>query len=198
MKNLKNLNDGTDVEIRSLTEKDVEKSFEFFKSLPAEDKAYLRVDISKREIVSERLKNVGLRDIKRLVAIIDENIVAEGALERTKQGWESHIAEIRLLISPHFQRKGLGMLMAEELYLLASKEQVEEMIVKVLPPQKSAQSIFKRLGFHEDVTIRNFVKDIKGKKQDLIIMRCDLNALWHELEGYFEIADHRAMHETRT
>jgi hypothetical protein len=35
------------------------------------------------------------------------------------------------------------------------------------------------------------VKDVKGAKQDLILMRCNLEALWQKLDNYFDSKDWR-------
>ncbi len=185
MEKICKLEDGTEVTIRSTSESDVDKSFAFFESLSSEEKAYLRVDVSDRKVVKKRLGNEGLQEAKRLIALIDDQIVADGAIELKRSGWESHIAELRLLVSDTAQRKGLGMAMAEELYLLAAKEKVEEIIVKLMAPQVEARKIFLRLGFHDEVVMKNYVKDVRGMKQDLLIMRCNLDALWKELEGSF-------------
>jgi len=185
MEKICKLGDGTEVTIRSTTESDVDKSFAFFQSLSSEEKAYLRVDVADQKVVAQRLGNQGLRKARRLVALLDDEIVADGAIELKSAGWESHIAELRLLVSDAAQRKGLGMAMAEELYLLAAKEKVEEIIVKLMAPQVEARKIFLRLGFHDEVVLKNYVKDVRGMKQDLLIMRCNLDALWKELEGSF-------------
>jgi len=180
------LKDGTTVIIRSLTESDIDRSFSFFSGLSRDDIAYLRVDVTKRDVVAQRLRNDELRLTKRLAAWIDDEIVADGAIELSRHGWEKHIAELRLMVADRYQRLGIGMLMAEELYLLAAKEKVEEMIVKLMAPQQQARKIFERLGFHRDVIVKNYLKDVRGRKQDMLLMRCNLDRLWKELEGYFQ------------
>jgi ribosomal protein S18 acetylase RimI-like enzyme len=100
------------------------------------------------------------------------------------QGWKEHVGELRLFVSPAYQRKGLGMLMARELYALAAAAKVEEIVVKMMRPQVSARKIFQRLGFHEEILIPDYVKDRNGDVQDFILMRCDLESLWRELEDY--------------
>ena len=84
---------------------------------------------------------------------------------------------------------GLGMLMARELYHLAASEKLEELVVKMMRPQVGARKIFRRLGFREETMLPEYVTDLHGKKQDLIVMRCDLEGLWQELEHYFEQGD---------
>ncbi len=189
------LKDGTKAVIRPLRESDLEKSVAFFQKLPPEERLYLRVDVTDREVVEQRLKNNGLRDFKRIVAEVDGEIVADAGLELRPHGWERHLADFRLIVSPECNGKGLGMLMAEELYEMALKEQVEEMIVEIMEPQEHAKKIFKRLGFKQDTVIKNFVKDINGKKQDLILMRCDLAEIWDKIESYFKEVENRDMHD---
>lgn len=189
------LKDGTKATIRSLNVNDVEKSLAFFRNLPPEQRLYLRVDVTDPVIVERRIKNLGLTDIKRIVAEVEGEIVADAGLELRPHGWERHLADFRLIVSPDYNGKGLGMLMAEELYEMALKENVEEMIVEIMAPQENAKTIFERLGFRQDTIIKNFVKDIDGKKQDLILMRCNLGEIWDKLETYFKETENRDMHD---
>ncbi|UCF69037.1 MAG: GNAT family N-acetyltransferase, partial [Acidobacteriota bacterium] len=115
--------------------------------------------------------------------------VADGTLELDGPGWKGHVGEIRLIVGRPFQRRGLGMRMARELYLLAARKGLEEIVVKMMEPQKAAISIFERLGFRKDATFSAYVKDQAGTKQNLIVMRCDLNSLWEKLEDYFAATD---------
>jgi hypothetical protein len=193
MAKTKKLKDGTEVVVRPLEVSDLDNSYSFFQSLQPEDRNYLRVDVTDRKVVGRRLESASLRNIMRIGAFVDGEIVADGALEVNPYGWDSHIGEIRLIVARSFQRKGLGMVMAEEIYSLALNEKVEEMVVKIAGPQQAASSIFHRMGFHDDVVIKSFVKDLEGKKHDLILLRCDLEALWQELEGYFAEAEHTDM-----
>ena len=48
----------------------------------------------------------------------------------------------------------------------------------MMRPQVGAQKIFRRLGFREESLLPDFVKDIKGDSQDLIVMTCDVKDLW--------------------
>lgn len=183
------LKDGTEVIIRPIEKDDLDRSFAFFQALPDEDRAYLRSDVTRPEVVRQRIQAMELGKVRRLVAIYGEEIVADGSLELEGHEWKEHIGELRLIVARHFQRKGLGALMARELYSLATSEKIEEIVVKMLRPQAAARGIFKKLGFHEDVTLHDYVKDISGTKQDLIVMRCDLKSLWKEMEDYLAETD---------
>jgi len=184
-----NLKDGTPVVVRPMRDRDLDRSLAFFEALPAEDKAYLRRDVSRREVVEERIRAMESGRVKRLVAVADDRIVADAALELERDRWKTHVAELRLIVARDYQRRGLGRLMARELYSVAADAKVEEIIVKMMRPQVAARSIFRKLGFHEETLLPDYVKDVTGHKQDLILMRCDLEALWRELEDFMANRD---------
>ncbi|MBC8213523.1 MAG: GNAT family N-acetyltransferase [Candidatus Marinimicrobia bacterium] len=183
------LRDGTSVLIRPLTKEDVDNSFSFFQTLSQNDRNYLRADVTQKRIIERRIKAMENGNIYRFIAIINGEIVADGSLELEENGWKEHVGELRLIVSPAYQRMGLGMLMAHELYIKAVYEKVDEIIVKIMKPQNSALRIFQRMGFKEHATFPDYVKDVDGNKHDLIVMRCDLQILWDELENYFEDSD---------
>lgn len=183
------LRDETLVVIRSMTRDDVDRSFAFFESLAPEDRAYLRRDISNKGVVEERIRAMKTGSVKRVVALVDDRIVADAALEFDSLAWKKHVAEVRLIVSSAYQRKGLGMLMARELYSIATDANVEEIVVRMMRPQIAARSIFRKLGFHEETVLPDYVKDLEGHKQDMILMRCDLQALWNELEDFISTWD---------
>jgi len=187
-KNVK-LKDGTEIVLRQLKKKDRNRLTTFFRSLPKEDRIYLRVDVTDKETIKQIIKSSKSGESIRIIALDKDNIVADGLLELEKRKWKKHFGEIRLLVSKAYRRKGLGMVVARELYLLAISEKVEEIIVKMMKPQVAAINIFKRMGFKQEVVLPDYVKDLEGTKRDLIIMRCDVNEMWKELEEYLEDSD---------
>jgi len=183
------LKDGSEILIREMREDDVDRSFAFFTALPEEDRAYLRVDVTKREVLQQRIQEMVAGRTLRLVAVAGDKIVADGSLDLPTHGWTKHVAELRLIVARPFQHKGLGMLMARELYGLAAAIDVEEIIVEFMGPQVGPQNIFKKLGFHQDAVLTDYVKDISGAKQDLVLMRCSLDSLWQKLSDYMTDSD---------
>jgi ribosomal protein S18 acetylase RimI-like enzyme len=183
------LKDGTKALVRSMRRDDLERSLAFFRGLPKEDRDYLRVDVTKQEVGEARIRAMETGKVRRLVAIFGDRIVADGALELSGMGWKEHVAEIRLIVAPDFQRRGMGALMASELYGLAAAERVEEIMVRMMRPQVAARGIFRKLGFREEAVLPDWVKDQAGRKQDLVLMRCNLEDLWREMEDYFADGD---------
>jgi L-amino acid N-acyltransferase YncA len=183
------LKDRTEILIRDMMPEDLDLSLAFFRSLPDEDRAYLRRDVAQRGAVEGRIREIRTRDVMRLVAVADDQVVADGSLERSSEDWKKHVGEVRLIVAQPYKRKGLGRLMARELFLLAAQAKMEEILVRMMRPQKAAQSIFHRLGFRQEMVLPDYVVDRHGKKQDMIIMRCDLEALWREMEDFFATGD---------
>lgn len=183
------LKDGTEVDIRTMMPSDLDASFAFFKALPEEDRLFLRTDVTKVKNIRRRIKFVDTGRVRRIVAVSGDEIVADGVLELEGHSWKEHVGELRLIVARSFQRKGLGMLMARELFLLAVAEKVEVVVVKLMRPQKVARGIFDKLGFHEEIVIPDYVKDITGKRRDLILKRCDLEALWKKLDHHLMESD---------
>jgi L-amino acid N-acyltransferase YncA len=191
MNNQETLKDGTKVVIRSLTIDDLDKLMNFYNSLPLEDRQYLRIDVTNRSVVEKRIKAIAAGDVARIVALHDDKIIADGALELTREEWRKHQGELRVIIARDFQRKGLGMLMVRELYFLAVEKNVELAVVKMMRPQVGAQRIFRKLGFMEEHLFPDYVVDGAGKRQDLIVMTCNIKDLWEELEHFYSDSDWR-------
>jgi len=186
------LKDGTEVLIRPFTKEDTEESLAFFLELSERDKCCLRRDVDKLEVVEERIHEMEEGTVKRLVALASNRIVADGALELASYGWEKHVGELRLIVANPYQRKGLGVHMARELYDLAASAGLEELTVKMCSTQASARNIFRKLGFHDEVVLHGYVRDCMGAKQDLVIMRCKLADLWVQMEEFMYESDMHA------
>ena len=187
-KNIK-LKDNTNIIFRDLKKKDKNRLAEFFKSLPKEDRVYLRRDVTDKETVKQIIKSSKLGESTKVVALNENIIVAYGLLELEQKQWNKQSCEIRMLVSNDYRRKGLGILLARELYSLAISKKVEDIIVKMMKPQKAAISIFKRMGFKQESVLYDYGIDLDGVRQDIIIMRCDVADMWKELEEYLENSD---------
>ncbi len=185
------LKDGTRVLIRDLHKEDLDKLMKFYRSLPPDDRVYLKVDVTKRKVVEDRMKLIEEGTIFRIIALHDDEIVGDGMFEISKEVWRKHQGELRVIVARPFQRKGLGMLMFRELHSLALKKDIDKIVVKMMRPQKGAINICKKLGFHKETIIPNYVWDQEDKPQDLVIMSCKPKDLWRELEHFYSDSDWR-------
>ncbi|MBC8357793.1 MAG: GNAT family N-acetyltransferase [Candidatus Aminicenantes bacterium] len=189
MEKKETLKDGTKILIRGLHVNDLDKLMKFYSTLPPEDQKYLRIDVTDKKVVEQRIELTKAGNVFRLIALFKDEIIADGALELSGEEWRKHQGELRVIVARPFQQKGLGMILVREMYFLAVEKKVEQVIVKMMRPQIAAQRIFRKLGFREELLIPDYVQDRGGKKQDLIIMVCDTKDLWNELEHFYGDSD---------
>lgn len=191
MKKIETLKDGSNVLIRELSLDDLDRLMNFYQGLPEDDRKYLRVDVTDRAVVSKRIRLIESGKIIRIVAFHEDAIVADGALELSPDEWNRHVGELRVIVDRKFQRRGLGMLLMRELYFLAARKKVEKLVVRMMRPQEGARKICRRLGFHDETILPDYARDVTGKPQDLVIMTCNMNEFWKDLEEEYEDSDWR-------
>lgn len=171
------LKDKRAVRIRPIAADDVERSLAFFLTLSEEDRRYLRRDVTRREVVEERIEEALLNQVDRIVVVSENRIVADGSLVPGEYRWKEGVAEIRIMVAPEFRRCGLGVRLARELYVLALKRDLARIDVRMMAPQMGSKAVFRRLGFDDEFVIPKHVRDGNGVWQDLVLMRCDLSIL---------------------
>ncbi len=81
------------------------------------------------------------------------------------------------------------MIMMRELYFIAARKNVKKIVAKFMRPQTAARKILRKLDFHEETLIPNYVCDRAGKTQDMVIMTCDMKDFWEELEHFYSDSD---------
>jgi GNAT superfamily N-acetyltransferase len=183
------MKDGTEVTIRRIVANDIDRLMDFYGSLPEEDRKYLKFDVMDRKVVAKRLRRIEAGDDIRIVAVHGGLIVASGALELSGETWSKHQGEIRVMVARPFQQRGLGTIMIRELYFIAIQNNIDTIVARMMRPQAGAQKVFRRLGFRDETMLPDFVKDLQGGSQDLIVMTCNVKDLWKELDRTFSESD---------
>ncbi len=183
------LKDGTKVLIRDQSIDDLDLLMDFYNALPEQDRRYLRVDVTDREVVRQRLDLMQNGHLFRRCALHQDKIIATGALEIFPDAWRKHHGELRVIVSPSVKRKGLGMLMMRELYFLALNQDVELLVTRMMKPQAAAHSICRKLGFHDELVVPHYLHDLTGATQDMVLMACNTQDFWKELEQSYMDSD---------
>jgi len=185
------LKDGTKITLRLLTvnEDDLNKLMKFYQDLPFSDRKYLKVDVTKKDVVQNRLHSIVDRRAVRVIALDNDDIVSEGELFLVGDDWHRDEGEIRVIVARDFQRKGLGMIMMRELYSQALNHKLEHLVAKMMTPQTGFQNILKKFGFKEGHVLPKYALDQDKQKQDMLIMTCEMKDFWRELEGAYKQSD---------
>jgi len=177
------LRDGSAVVLKPLDVEEAPAVLKFYRSLPEEDRLFLRDDVTKPEWLRRFVARIESGEIVSLVAESDGRIVGEATLYRAQHGWTRHVAEIRVAVAPALRREGLGYTLARELVRIATRIGVEKLVIQVVENQVGARKMFRKLGFRQEATLRGHVKDIHGSKRDLILASNDISHIWDAMES---------------
>lgn len=164
------LRDGSSVTIRPMVANDEMALLAFFRAIPAEDRIFLKDDVSKAEVIAAWCRNLDYERILPLVAEARGEIVADATLHRRQAGWMRHAATVRLVIAPAHRGKGLGTLLINELIALAEETDLERMDVELMVDQNAAIGAFQSLGFERIAVFPDHVKDLTGKNHGLMVL----------------------------
>ena len=176
------LHDGSEVAVRPMKRSDEPRMLEFFRSLSKEDRQFLRHDVTQPEDVHRFVSDVHRDTVLALVCERDGRIVASATLQRHHYGWMTHVGEIRVVIARSLQRKGLGVALVRVLVKSAIAAGVEKMIAEVASNRTSARKAFERLGFQREAVLKRHIKDLSGRKRDLVIFANDVSHIWERME----------------
>jgi L-amino acid N-acyltransferase YncA len=182
----KTLKNGSCFTIREPSKEDELMLLNFFKSLPVGDRQYLRMDVTQLENLRRRMTPTPEVKIWRLVAEHDGKIWADATLSAPATGWSRHTCELRCIVHPDFQKKGLGSVLMWELFQKTLSEGYRILICEVVPEQSIAVKVLKDLGFRQVMNRKNHVKDLAGQKHDLQIYTMDVKAMWDRLKMHFD------------
>jgi len=156
--------------IRDLTLKDVKKTYEFFTSIPESKRRFFRSDVTSKKHLKDRAEQSESGKIIRRIALIGNEIVGDASLEIDTDSWKSGTAFLRLVIDPGHSGKGVQYALAKDMYDIANDKQVEKIYAKFMRPQKDLMDIYSNLGLKMEGVLPDYVHDLKGKEQDMVIM----------------------------
>jgi GNAT superfamily N-acetyltransferase len=175
--------DGRELVLRELRgEADLDALLAFFGRLPPEVTNALWYDVHDRELVAARLRQVDGKNHWRLVADLAGEIVGTGVLDREPFGWTRHIAVLRVVVDPAFDRLGVREALCDRLADLARRGGVERLSTELLAEHRAVRSFLESVGFVHEVTRKAYARGVDGKMHDVVIMSNDLESVWQKLE----------------
>jgi RimJ/RimL family protein N-acetyltransferase len=172
--------------LNPLQNEEMEKLIQFFQSLPTDEKMYLRSDVSHRENIIRRFGTLNYNIRFPLLASYEEKIIAIGSMYRAEYGWTRNLGEIRVVVSPEFQRKGLCTILVKEMFFHAISTDLYKIQAEIMENQTSAISAFEHMGFKKEAVLQKHVTDIKGERHNLVIMSLDIKDLWYLMEDFIQ------------
>jgi L-amino acid N-acyltransferase YncA len=168
------LRDGSEVLVRLMDREDQDRLLEFFRGIPEAERVFLREDPTRREVIQTRMRAFERGGLIAIVAEVNGRIVGDATLQRRPTHWLQHVAEVHVVVDAAHRRKGLAHNLTYELFDLAREWGIETLLAEMMSEQEAAIRLFERLGFKDEAIFRGLVKDLHGKKHDLVIMTRDL------------------------
>lgn len=169
--------DDSTFRLRRIAPDDKKAILKFARELPEENHLFLRMDITKPEVVDEWVDS---NEAGRRVTILAENdgkLVGYGSLNRQDLSWTRHMGEIRVIVDAKERSKGLGTLLAKEIFDIAQELGLSKIVAQMVREQEGARRMFERLGFNAEALLTDWVIDRSGKTRDLVVMSHDVTAL---------------------
>ena len=169
------LRDGTRVILKPMTPDDAGALLEFFRGIPAEDRFYLKEDVTSRKVVERWVKELDYDRALPLLGWADDRVVADATLHRNRAGARRHSGEVRVLVAPEYRNRGLGTNLLRELAEIADKNGLERVLFEaVAETEEAAIQAAKYLGFVQVGVLTNFAKDLDGHPRDLVLLELPL------------------------
>jgi L-amino acid N-acyltransferase YncA len=164
------LADGAALTLRLMTRDDENDLSRFFGSLPKEATRFLRNDVTDRKVIAGWMREL---DYEKTLPIIVEDggrMVANSSLHRHTFGWGRHVGEVRIVIDPSFQGRGLGRLLLEEISRIGAGSGLKKLVARIVSTQGAVITAFEKSGFLRVATLEKYVKDAGNEYADIAIM----------------------------
>ena len=146
---------GRTVVLRPLTTEDREPMVRFARCLPEDDLLFLQRDITLPAEVDQWIAEAEEGSLVTIVAWQDDNVLGYATCDRGNVRWTRHVAELRVVVAEAARDIGIGRLLLELVFEMALDGGVTKIIARMTPDQTGARSLFKRLGFEDEVVLRD-------------------------------------------
>jgi RimJ/RimL family protein N-acetyltransferase len=177
--------DAGDIEFRLMQRADEAAVLHFAQRLPAHDLLFLPRNISEPKVLSAWINEIERGAIQSLLAVKDGMVVGCGTLVRDPHSWSPHVGEIRMVVSSDVRGQGVGRALSQETFALAlGGTGIDKLSVQMTVDQQAAIALFESLGFKAEALLRDHVRDVDGKKHDIVVLGHNIAQFQAQLEAY--------------
>jgi GNAT superfamily N-acetyltransferase len=169
-------NGGVQITIRPMVPEDKDDLLDFFQRIPAEDRFYLKEDVTDPKVITRWAEGVDYTRALPLLAIMDNKIVADATLHRSRAGARKHVGDIRIVVDPEYRNAGIGRGLMHKIAELAKDRGITKLMFEVVAEKEEAARRMAIIqGFFPAAVLRDHVQDLDGKPHDLIIMEMNVS-----------------------
>ena len=176
--------DAGEIEFRLMSRADEGAVLDFAKKLPTHDLLFLPRNISEPKVLSAWINEIERGAITSLLAVKEGRVVGCGTLVRDPHSWSPHVGELRMVVSTDVRGQGVGRALSQETFLLALGAGLEKLSVQMTVDQRAAIALFESLGFKAEALLRDHVRDVDGKKHDIVALGHNISQFAAQLEAF--------------
>jgi RimJ/RimL family protein N-acetyltransferase len=173
-----------EIEFRVMTRADEAAVLAFAKALRTHDLLFLPRNISQPKVLSAWISEIEAGDITSVLALRDGAVVGCGTLVKDSRSWSPHVGEIRMVVSLDMRGKGVGRALSQETFALALGSGLEKLSVQMTVDQRAAIALFESLGFKAEALLRDHVRDVDGRKHDIVVLGHNVAQVQAQMEAY--------------
>jgi L-amino acid N-acyltransferase YncA len=163
--------DGAQMTIRPMLPEDQVALLDFFRRIPAEDRFYLKEDVTDPRIIARWSQTLDYSRVLPLLAFLDGTIVGDGTLHHRRAGARQHIGEVRVVVDPAYRNRGVGRGLLHKLIDIAGDKGLKQLMFEVVADMEpAARHTAQLLGFIPLAMFPAHVRDVGGNPHDLLIM----------------------------
>ena len=164
------------ISVRPLADRDDAAIAGFLAQVPDGERRFLKENLDE---TGEAFANFRQDQAARRVVAVDVagNIVGmAGAF--AGEGWSSHVAELRVLVSSNRRGHGVGRALARAALLEALELGCSHAYVELVAEQEALVAMFQDMGFEPEALLADFVRDGTGEFHDLMLLTHRASEQW--------------------
>jgi GNAT superfamily N-acetyltransferase len=173
--------DGISMQLRLVAITDEELLRKLFSEIPEAEQWFLRENLRDPEKLHHWIENLDNNKIIPLIAVKEDDgqIVANLRLYRSCSGCACHVGHVRAMVHPAYRAQKIGSWMLLDCAKLASDMGIEKLVAEFVGGVEDvAIRAARKLDFHQEACLKEYVKDPNGNYRDLIIMVKNLSPEW--------------------
>lgn len=168
------LRDGTECVVRPLQRQDEARLRKFFEAVPEAERLFIKRPLSDKRLLRDWCAKIDYEQNLTLVLLVKGKIVGEATLHQRQGGWKRHIGLLTLLTHQDFRGVDVAKLLAQEILHVAPYAGLKKLEAELNGDRKVAIRALMQLGFRELVRLRDYLRDMKYRPLDYVLMGIDL------------------------
>jgi L-amino acid N-acyltransferase YncA len=153
----------------------------FYNRIPESDRWFMNYDVMDPVVMDTWFDAVEKGSVCSILALCNETVVGQGSLYLRGFGATRHVGRFRIVVLPEYRQMRLGTWLLLDLIQLAMDQGLEMLRADLVAGvEDGAIEAVKKFDFFKFAELKEYMKDIQGNRQDLVIMVKRLHKEWSD------------------